>query len=126
MKTISLFQGNIVDYISPLDYSNPKRYHNYMAIIEGLSADGKEIRTYLREMTGDLYFNTNGVKAGDILKVNCWDERKSRQYTKYYNVININDECLTLDDGHSTYRKAFINKPKDEAEEEDEVVAKTV
>ena len=106
MRVINLFKRNIAEYLEPLNYSNPKKYKNYMAIINGLNDDGTENRTYLRELYDDLYFNAKDVKKGDIIVASCWNRYKPRQEKCYYIVLDINDEEMKIDDGHSTYRKA--------------------
>lgn len=106
MIKVELFHRNIVECIEPLDYSNTKKFSNYMAIINRLNDDGTENRTYLPELNGDLYFNVKDVKKGDILVASCWNKYKKRQNKCYYIVLEINDDEMTIDDGHTTYRKA--------------------
>ena len=107
MKTIPLFQRNMTDYVEPLNYRNPRRYENYMAIVKGLDPEGEEERTYLNKLNGeDLFFNAKDVKAYDILIACCWDSYKSRKRKSYYVVLDINDDQMTVDDGHTTYLKA--------------------
>ena len=106
MTKVELFQKNIAERIEPLNYSNRKKYNNYMAIINGLNSDGTEDRTYLRELDDDLYFNAKDVKKGDIIVASCWNRYKNRQEKCYYIVLDITDSEMTIDDGHTTYRKA--------------------
>ena len=106
MNTIELFQRNIAECLEPLNYSNRKKYNNYMAIINGLNSDGTEDRTYLRELDDDLYFNVKDVKKGDIIVASSWNRYKNRQEKCYYIVLDITDDEMTIDDGHTTYRKA--------------------
>lgn len=106
MIKIQLYQRNMTETIEPLNYSNCKRYDNYMAIVYGLDSEGKEVRTYLREIGDpDMYFNTKDVKAGDILIACCWDNYKRRSHKCYYIVQEINNDEMTIDDGHTTYLK---------------------
>ena len=106
---MSYFKGILLRILNrlTLNYSNCKKYNNYMAIINGLNSDGTEDRTYLRELDDDLYFNAKDVKKGDIIVASCWNRYKGRQEKCYYIVLDINDDEMTIDDGHSTYRKAF-------------------
>lgn len=106
MITIPLFQRNMTDYVEPLNYRNYKRYENYMAIVNGLDSEGKEERTYLNRLDEeDLFFNAKDVKAYDIIIACCWDNYKRRKSKSYYIVLDINDDQMTLDNGHTTYLK---------------------
>lgn len=106
MKTIPLFQRNMTDFVEPLNYRNPRRYENYMAIVKGLDPEGEEERTYLNKLNGeDLFFNAKDVKAYDIIIACCWDNYKRRKRKSYYIVLDITDDQMTLDDGHTTYLK---------------------
>ena len=46
MIKVQLFQGNMTETVEPLNYSNCKRYDNYMAIVHRLDSEGKEEPTF--------------------------------------------------------------------------------
>lgn len=110
--TLPLFNGWSEDNLEPNDWSNPKRYNNYVATTV-MDGDGKEQRVYLDESKeSDLYFNFSKANVGDIIIASCWDERKYRQSKRYYIVEAKDEKEIVLayadDEGNifTTYRKA--------------------
>jgi len=110
METISLFKGWMEDNISPCDWSNDKKFHNYLAVVS-LDDDGNETRTYSDiSDESDLYFNVSKLKVGDIVVVGCFNKYKKRTVKKYYNIIAKDTESITFSDDYTTYRKAYKTK----------------
>ena len=72
-----------------------KKILDYWYTIELLKQDSFDKKTGERE-----------IKKGDIIVASCWNRYKNRQEKCYYIVIDINDNEMTIDDGHTTYRKA--------------------
>lgn len=112
MIYIELFEGWLTANLEPCYWGNMRRYENYMAIINGMDDEGKEIRTFLQmSKESDLYFHTKGVNVWDIIVASNWDTRHHRQTKRYYIVRDITDERITLQgEGDmgllTTYRKA--------------------
>lgn len=107
MDKISLFKGWMEDNISPCDFSNNKKYHNYLASVS-LDNDGNETRNYADiSDESDLYFNVSKFKVGDIVVANCFDKYKKRTSKTYYIIIAKDTESITFSDGYNTYRQAY-------------------
>lgn len=107
METISLFKGWMEDNISPCDFSNDKKYHNYLAVVS-LDDDGNETRKYCDiSDESDLYFNVSNLNVGDIVVVGCFNKYKKRTCKKYYIIIAKDTESITFSDEYTTYRKAY-------------------
>lgn len=107
MEKISLFKGWMEDNISPCDFSNDKKYHNYLAVVS-LDDDGNETRKYCDiSDESDLYFNVSNLNVGDIVVVGCFNKYKKRTVKKYYIIIAKDTESITFSDEYTTYRKAY-------------------
>lgn len=112
IKTLKLFNGWLEENIAPCDWSNQKRWKNYLAIVS-MNNEGEEEKYFLSDSKeSDLYFNISDVKPKDILLASCWDDRKKRQYKQYYIVLEVNPNSLILSYGNeemdfTTYRKTY-------------------
>ena len=78
-------------------YSNPKRYHNYLAVVTQ-DTDGNCSFDWLEQSReSDEYFNVAVVKIGDVLLAGCKDRYKNRTVGKYwYGVVAKNEDTLTM------------------------------
>lgn len=112
MRKINLFKNWMTESLFPCDYSNLKRYKNYLAKVsvndEGLTS--KEFMAQSKE--SDLFFNVAPLKVGDIVVANCWDSYKRRQYNHYYVVTEITSDYITFcgvydNNQLTTYLKAY-------------------
>ena len=111
MMQIELFQNWMCDNVEPCNWSNDKRYKNYLAKVE-MDAEGEEKCEYLpSSKQSDLYFNVSSLNTNDIVVASCWDAYKHRQRKHYYIVIEKNADGIILDggkdDSYTTYRKAY-------------------
>lgn len=110
MKKIKIEDGWNIENIYPNDYSkNNKRYHNWIAVVNGYSSNGQEVREYLPESNSSdsYFFFNNKVTEGDIIAVGCFDRYKIyNSVCKYYKILGITTEEIVLSDVQSTYRKA--------------------
>lgn len=95
--TIELYENWITECLDGWNYSNPKRYHNYLAIVRK-DDEGNYNYEWLNESkSDDEYFNVHNVNVGDVLMAGCKDTRKNRGWGKwFYRVIEKDDCHMTL------------------------------
>lgn len=107
---ISLEEGWMREYISPLDYEcNLKRYSNWMAVVDGFDDNGKQKRRYLKESNDSdtVFFVKGHVKEGDVVAMGCHDNYKPyHSQSRYFKVFAINEEEMELSEAQTTYLKA--------------------
>ena len=101
--TLKVFNNAIAENIGIWDYSNTKKYGNWIGRMT--DKDGK-VEYFKKSYDEDLYFYLpKDLKAGDILKAGCTMFYKKRSESAYYAVIEITEDSITLLE-ETTYLKA--------------------
>ena len=101
--TLRVFNNAIAENIGIWDYSNTKKYSNWIGRMT--DKDGK-VEYFKKSYDEDLYFYLpKNLKAGDILKAGCTMFYKKRSESAYYAVIEITEDSITLLE-ETTYLKA--------------------
>ena len=101
--TVKVFGNAIAENIGIWDYSNTKKYSNWIGRMT--DKDGK-VEYFKKSYDEDLYFYLpKDLKAGDILKAGCTMIYKKRSESAYYAVIEITEDSITLL-AEKTYLKA--------------------
>ena len=120
--TVKVFGNAIAENIGIWDYSNTKKYSNWIGRMT--DKDGK-VEYFKKSYDEDLYFYfPKNLKAGDILKAGCTMIYKKRSESAYYAVIEVTEDSITLLK-ETTYLKAtkayneYIEKMAAENEEEE-------
>ena len=120
--TVKVFGNAIAENIGIWDYSNTKKYSNWIGRMT--DKDGK-VEYFKKSYDEDLYFYfPKNLKAGDILKAGCTMIYKKRSESAYYAVIEVTEDSITLLK-ETTYLKAtkayndYIEKMAAEEEEEE-------
>lgn len=110
MTKIELKNNWLIDNIEPCDWSDSRKYKNYLAICT-ISEDNKEEKAFLPDTKDtDKYFDVTDVEVDNILCASCWNNRKSIQSKVYYVVTEKTDDYIELDE-YTTFRKA-LNRDK--------------
>ena len=119
--TVKVFNNAIAENIGIWDYSNTKKYSNWI----GRMTDKDGIEYFKKSYDEDLYFYLpKDIKAGDILKAGCTMIYKKRSESAYYAVIEVTENSITLLK-ETTYLKAtkayneYVEKMEAENEEEE-------
>ena len=120
--TVKVFSNAIAENIGIWDYSNTKKYSNWIGRMT--DKDGK-VAYFKKSYDEDLYFYLpKDLKAGDILKAGCTMVYKKRSESAYYAVIEVTEDSITLLK-ETTYLKAtkayneYIENMAAEEEEEE-------
>ena len=120
--TVKVFGNAIAENIGIWDYSNTKKYSNWIGRMT--DKDGK-VEYFKKSYDEDLYFYfPKNLKAGDILKAGCTMIYKKRSESAYYAIIEVTEDSITLLK-ETTYLKAtkayneYIEKMAAEEEEEE-------
>ena len=120
--TVKVFSNAIADNIGIWDYSNTKKYSNWIGRMT--DKDGK-VEYFKKSYDEDLYFYLpKDIKAGDILKAGCTMVYKKRSESAYYAVIEVTEDSITLLE-ETTYLKAtkayndYVENMAAEEEEEE-------
>ena len=101
--TVKVFNNAIAENIGIWDYSNTKKYSNWIGRMT--DKDGK-VEYFKKSYDEDLYFYLpKNLKAGDILKAGCTMVYKKRSESAYYAVIEVTEDSITLLE-ETTYLKA--------------------
>ena len=101
--TVKVFNNAIAENIGIWDYSNTKKYSNWIGRMT--DKDGK-VEYFKKSYDEDLYFYLpKDIKAGDILKAGCTMVYKKRSESAYYAVIEVTEDSITLLE-ETTYLKA--------------------
>ena len=101
--TVKVFKNAIAENIGIWDYSNTKKYSNWIGRMT--DKDGKVVY-FKKSYDEDLYFYLpKDLKAGDILKAGCTMIYKKRSESAYYAVIEVTEDSITLLK-ETTYLKA--------------------
>ena len=101
--TVKVFGNAIAENIGIWDYSNTKKYSNWIGRMT--DNDGK-VEYFKKSYDEDLYFYfPKNLKAGDILKAGCTMIYKKRSESAYYAVIEVTEDSITLLK-ETTYLKA--------------------
>ena len=101
--TVKVFNNAIAENIGIWDYSNTKKYSNWIGRMT--DKDGK-VEYFKKSYDEDLYFYLpKDLKAGDILKAGCTMIYKKRSESAYYAVIEVTEDSITLLE-ETTYLKA--------------------
>ena len=101
--TVKVFNNAIAENIGIWDYSNTKKYSNWIGRMT--DKDGKP-EYFKKSYDEDLYFYLpKDIKAGDILKAGCTMIYKKRSESAYYAVIEVTEDSITLLK-ETTYLKA--------------------
>lgn len=101
--TVKVFDNAIAENIGIWDYSNTKKYSNWIGRMT--DKDGK-VEYFKKSYDEDLYFYLpKDIKAGDILKAGCTMIYKKRSESAYYAVIEVTEDSITLLE-QTTYLKA--------------------
>lgn len=101
--TVKVFGNAIAENIGIWDYSNTKKYSNWIGRMT--DKDGK-VEYFKKSYDEDLYFYfPKDIKAGDILKAGCTMIYKKRSESAYYAVIEVTEDSITLLK-ETTYLKA--------------------
>lgn len=101
--TVKVFNNVIAENIGIWDYSNTKKYSNWIGRMT--DKDGK-VEYFKKSYDEDLYFYLpKDIKAGDILKAGCTMIYKKRSESAYYAVIEVTEDSITLLE-ETTYLKA--------------------
>ena len=117
--TVKVFNNAIAENIGIWDYSNTKKYSNWIGRMT--DKDGKT-EYFKKSYDEDLYFYLpKNLKAGDILKAGCTMVYKKRSESAYYAVIEVTEDSITLLE-ETTYLKATkaYNEYVENMEAEDE------
>lgn len=92
--TVKVFNNAIAENIGIWDYSNTKKYSNWIGRMT--DKDGK-VDYFKKSYDEDLYFYLpKNLKAGDILKAGCTMIYKKRSESAYYAVIEVTEDSITL------------------------------
>ena len=92
--TVKVFGNAIAENIGIWDYSNTKKYSNWIGRMT--DKDGK-VEYFKKSYDDDLYFYLpKDLKAGDILKAGCTMIYKKRSESAYYAVIEVTEDSITL------------------------------
>ena len=125
--TVKVFNNAIAENIGIWDYSNTKKYSNWIGRMT--DKDGKA-EYFKKSYDEDLYFYLpKDIKAGDILKAGCTMVYKKRSESAYYAVIEVTEDSITLLE-ETTYLKAtkayneYVENMAAEEEEEEEYSSK--
>ena len=120
--TVKVFSNAIAENIGIWDYSNTKKYSNWIGRMT--DKDGK-VEYFKKSYDEDLYFYLpKDIKAGDILKAGCTMIYKKRSESAYYAVIEVTEDSITLLE-ETTYLKAtkayndYVENMAAEEEEEE-------
>ena len=120
--TVKVFSNAIAENIGIWDYSNTKKYSNWIGRMT--DKDGK-VEYFKKSYDEDLYFYLpKDIKAGDILKAGCTMVYKKRSESAYYAVIEVTEDSITLLE-ETTYLKAtkayndYVENMAAEEEEEE-------
>ena len=120
--TVKVFGNAIAENIGIWDYSNTKKYSNWIGRMT--DKDGK-VEYFKKSYDEDLYFYLpKNIKAGDILKAGCTMIYKKRSESAYYAVIEVTEDSITLLK-ETTYLKAtkayneYVENMAAEEEEEE-------
>lgn len=120
--TVKVFNNAIAENIGIWDYSNTKKYSNWIGRMT--DKDGK-VEYFKKSYDEDLYFYLpKDIKAGDILKAGCTMIYKKRSESAYYAVIEVTEDSITLLE-ETTYLKAtkayndYVENMAAEEEEEE-------
>ena len=120
--TVKVFSNAITENIGIWDYSNTKKYSNWIGRMT--DKDGK-VEYFKKSYDEDLYFYLpKDIKAGDILKAGCTMIYKKRSESAYYAVIEVTEDSITLLE-ETTYLKAtkayndYVENMAAEEEEEE-------
>ena len=101
--TAKVCNNAIAENIGIWDYSNTKKYSNWIGRMT--DKDGKA-EYFKKSYDEDLYFYLpKDIKAGDILKAGCTMIYKKRSESAYYAVIEVTEDSITLLE-ETTYLKA--------------------
>lgn len=101
--TVKVFNNAIAENIGIWDYSNTKKYSNWIGRMT--DKDGKA-EYFKKSYDEDLYFYLpKNIQAGDILKAGCTMIYKKRSESAYYAVIEVTEDSITLLE-ETTYLKA--------------------
>ena len=101
--TVKVFDNAIAENIGIWDYSNTKKYSNWIGRMT--DKDGK-VEYFKKSYDEDLYFYLpKDIKIGDILKAGCTMFYKKRSESAYYAVIEVTEDSITLLK-QTTYLKA--------------------
>lgn len=101
--TVKVFNNAIAENIGIWNYSNTKKYSNWIGRMT--DKDGKP-EYFKKSYDEDLYFYLpKDIKAGDILKAGCTMIYKKRSESAYYAVIEVTEDSITLLE-ETTYLKA--------------------
>lgn len=101
--TVKVFNNAIAENIGIWNYSNTKKYSNWIGRMT--DKDGKP-EYFKKSYDEDLYFYLpKNLKAGDILKAGCTMIYKKRSESAYYAVIEVTEDSITLLE-ETTYLKA--------------------
>lgn len=72
----------LLDYLEPWDYTNTRRYKNYLAIVSR-DESGEFVYRWCKESReSDEYFNITEIKEGDILMAGYKDNYKPKPSCK--------------------------------------------
>ena len=120
--TVKVFSNAIAENIGIWDYSNTKKYSNWIGRMT--DKDGKT-EYFKKSYDEDLYFYLpKDIKAGDILKAGCTMIYKKRSESAYYAVIEVTEDSITLLK-ETTYLKAtkayndYVENMAEDNEEEE-------
>ena len=101
--TVKVFNNAIAENIGIWDYSNTKKYSNWIGRMT--DKDGKA-EYFKKSYDEDLYFYLpKNLREGDILKAGCTMVYKKRSESAYYAVIEVTEDSITLLE-ETTYLKA--------------------
>lgn len=101
--TLKVYNNAIAENIGIWDYSNTKKYSNWIGRMT--DKDGK-VEYFKKSYDEDLYFYLpKDIKAGDICKAGCTMIYKKRSESAYYAVIEVTEDSITLLK-ETTYLKA--------------------
>lgn len=101
--TVKVFNNAIAENIGIWNYSNTKKYSNWIGRMT--DKDGKP-EYFKKSHDEDLYFYLpKNLKAGDVLKAGCTMIYKKRSESAYYAVIEVTEDSITLLE-ETTYLKA--------------------
>ena len=101
--TVKVFNNAIAENIGIWDYSNTKKYSNWIGRMT--DKDGK-VEYFKKSYDEDLYFYLpKDIQEGDVLKAGCTMVYKKRSESAYYAVIEVTEDSITLLE-ETTYLKA--------------------
>ena len=95
--SILLCDNIMTQALDEWDYSKPKRYKNYLAVVTR-NSEGEYHYTWLKESREcDEFFNVTVVNEGDILLCGCKDVyKKVPLHKRWYGVMAKSKDTLTL------------------------------